>query len=229
MPRKAKNELPEEPIEYYRIVLVEDHAIVRTGIRALLASQPDMAIVGEAASGLEAVEMVKRLKPDLVILDLSLPEMDGLQVLENIRKDSPDSEILVLTMHFSEDIAREALRIGAIGFVLKSDADEDLLAAVDNARHKQSFFTGALAASMADNFVATPEERRAQADSKLTPREIQVITLLGAGRSNKEVAAELKVSTRTIESHRHHIMHKMKFASFSDLIKFAVRNKLVDL
>jgi len=138
----------------------------------------------------------------------------------------PETQVLVLTMHFSEEIAREALRLGAIGFVLKSDADTELLAAVDSARLHQPFFTGRLAMSMAQNFVSPPDPD--SADS-LTPREIEVVQLLAEGKSNKQTAAELKVSTRTVESHRHHIMKKMNFTSFSELVKFAVRNNLVEL
>lgn len=227
--KSAKNEPSDEFTQYYRVLLVDDHAIVRAGLRAVLANQLDLQVVGEAATGPDAVALAGKLKPDLVILDLTLPQMDGLQALEQIRKEAPESQVLVLTMHFSDEVAREALRLGAIGYVLKSDADEDLLAAVDNARHRQSFFTGALAVSMTENFIATPAEQKAREDAKLTPREVQVITYLAAGKSNKEVAGELKVSVRTIESHRHHIMQKMKFTSFSDLVKFAVRQNLVDL
>lgn len=214
----------------YRILIVDDHPVVRLGLRALLSSQPGVEVCGEATTGPEAIEETKKLKADLVILDLTLPDKNGLEVLEEVRKDSPDTEVLVLTMHFSEDVAREALRMGAIGYVLKSDADAELLAAIDNARHHQPFFTSQLALTMAQNFIS-PQAGSGDdpgADA-LTPRELQVIQLLAAGKSNKQVAAELKVSTRTVESHRHHIMRKMNFTSFSDLVRFAVRNNLVEL
>lgn len=214
----------------YRILIVDDHAVVRHGLRALLNSQPGVEVCGEAITGPEAIEEAKKSKPDLVILDLTLPEKNGLEVLAAIRADSPDTEVLVLTMHFSEEIAREALRLGAIGYVLKSDADTELLAAVDNARHHQPFFTGQLAMTMAQNFIAPQAgSGEEQGAAPLTPREIEVVQLLADGKSNKQVAAELKVSTRTVESHRHHIMKKMNFASFSDLVRFAVRNNLVEL
>jgi len=207
-------------------MLVDDHPVVRLGLRALLGSQPGLEVCCEATTGSEAVEEAKHCKPDLVILDLTLPEQNGLDVLEAIRAELPETQVLVLTMHFSEEIAREALRLGAIGFVLKSDADTELLAAVDSARLHQPFFTGRLAMSMAQNFVSPPDPD--SADS-LTPREIEVVQLLAEGKSNKQTAAELKVSTRTVESHRHHIMKKMNFTSFSELVKFAVRNNLVEL
>lgn len=213
-----------------RILIVDDHAVVRRGLRALLNSQPGVEVCCEATTGPEAIEEAKTCKPDLVILDLTLPEKNGLEVLGAIRADSPETEVLVLTMHFSEEIAREALRLGAIGYVLKSDADTELLAAVDNARHHQPFFTGQLAMTMAQNFIS-PQAGSGEEPGvvSLTPREIEVVQLLADGKSNKQVAAELKVSTRTVESHRHHIMKKMNFTSFSDLVRFAVRNNLVEL
>jgi DNA-binding NarL/FixJ family response regulator len=137
-------------------------------------------------------------------------------------------------MHFSEQIAREVLRCGAIGYVLKSDADTELLAAVDHARHRQPFFTGQLAVSMAESFIQTvpeveaPVENKELAGTSLTGREVQVIQLLADGKSNKQVADTLGVSTRTVERHRNHIMHKMGFTSFSDLIRFAVRANLIE-
>jgi len=210
----------------YRVMVVDDHTVVRLGLRALVQSQPGVELCCEAVTGEEAIEVAKQCKPDLVILDLTLGERNGLEVLEALRAELPETEVLVLTMHFSEEIARETLRLGAIGYVLKSDADTDLLAAIDNARHHQPFFTSRLAATMAQNFVSP---QTGVDGNTLTPRETEVVRLLASGKSNKQVAGELKVSTRTVESHRHHIMKKMNFASFSELVKFAVRNDLVDL
>jgi len=229
MARKSVAVEPEPMfIQPYRIMIVDDHSVVRLGLRSLLASQPGVEVACEAVTGPEAIEEAKRCKPDLVILDLTLPGKNGLEVLEAIHAELPETEVLVLTMHFSEEIAREALRLGALGFVLKSDADTELLAAVDNARLHQPFFTSRLAITMAQNFVSL-QSPEGQAEQALTPREIEVVRLLAEGKANKQVAAELKVSTRTIESHRHHIMKKMNFTSFSELVKFAVRNNLVDL
>jgi DNA-binding NarL/FixJ family response regulator len=213
----------------YRILLVDDHPVVRRGIRAILDSQPGLQVCGEAADGAEAMELVKKDKPDLVVLDLTMPKMNGLEVTAAVREQSPETTVLVLSMHFSEELAREALRCGALGNMLKSDADAELLAAVDHMRHHEPFFTAKLAVTMAENFVAGPAEGdpEGQSDSPLTDREIQVVQLLAEGKSNKEVAAALGVSTRTVESHRNHIMRKMSFTSFSDLIRFAVRNNLV--
>jgi len=215
----------------YRVLIADDHAVVRHGLRSLLTSQPGIEVCSEAASGEEAVERVKKDKPDLLVLDLTMPEMNGLEVARVVREESPDTDILVLTVHFSEEIAREILRCGALGYILKSDADTELLAAVDHARHREPFFTGRLALSMAENFMREPPEPEPPElkleEIPLTNRELQVIKLLASGKSNKQVAGALSVSTRTVESHRNHIMRKMNFTSFSDLIRFAVRAKLI--
>jgi DNA-binding NarL/FixJ family response regulator len=218
----------------YRVVVADDHAIVRRGVRSLLEMQPGIEVAAEATNGLEALDLVRKLKPDLVVLDLTMPEMNGLELARAIREENKTTDMLVLTMHFSEEVAREALRCGAMAYVLKSDADNDLLAAVDHVRHKQPFFTGLLASSMAENFVNVPEDAEnapgesAEGGVTLTPREIDVITLLAQGKSNKEAASALGVSARTVESHRNHIMRKMNFSSFSEMIRFAIRNKIVD-
>ncbi len=217
----------------YRILIADDHAVVRRGLRALLASQPGIEVCCEASSGAEALDYLKKEKPDLMVLDLTMPEMNGLEVARVAREESPTTDILVLSMHFSEDIAREVLRCGAIGYVLKSDADTELLSAVDHARQRQPFFTGKLAISMAESFMQEPAAGPEAPTSKelagtpLTGREIQVIQLLADGKSNKQAADALGVSTRTVESHRNHIMRKMGFTSFSDLIRFAVRTNLI--
>ncbi len=213
----------------YRVMIADDYPIVRRGVRNLLEAQPGIEVAWEASNGSEAIQMIKAGKPDLVILDLTMPEIGGLDVLTTGKQDSPSTEFLVLSMHFSDELAREVLRCGAIGYVLKSDADSELLAAVDHIRHHQPFFTTTLAVSMARNFVdgrgdAAPDEELLQ----LTQRELEVIRLLASGKSNKEAAADLGVSPRTVESHRSRIMRRLNFRSFSDLVRFAVRERLVE-
>jgi two-component system, NarL family, response regulator NreC len=225
----------------YRVLVADDHGVVRHGLRVLLESQPGVQVCGEAQTGLEAIDYVKKEKPDLLILDLTMPDMNGLEAMRAIRKESPSTDVVILTMHFSEEVARELLRCGALGYVLKSDADTELLAALDHARHRQPFFTGRLAISMAQNYVRRPGETTGSGvitgsgedgvlpNAALTPRESEVVKLLAEGKSNKEAASTLGVSTRTIESHRNHIMRKLNFASFSELIRFALRTHLVEL
>jgi DNA-binding NarL/FixJ family response regulator len=214
----------------YKILVVDDHSIVRRGIRSLLETQPDMQVCAEAADGVTAMEQVIKERPNLVVLDLTMPEKNGLEVTRLIREESPSSEVLILTMHFSEEVAREVLRCGARGYILKSDADSELLAAVRHIKNNKPFFTGKLAASMAESFVrdtrGSGNNGKAE-DVALSNREMEVVQLLARGKSNKQAAAMLGVSTRTVESHRNHIMRKMEFGSFSDLIRFAIRSNLI--
>lgn len=219
-----------DPIRRFRIVLVDDHPVVRRGLRSILESRVGMEVCYEASNGRDALEYVKKHKPDLVVADLTMPELNGLELTSAVRAESPETEVLVLSVHFSEELAREVLRSGALGYVLKSDADSDLLAAVDHVRNHRPFFTSALALTMAQEFAEGPIEgvdASGRPASPLTEREMQVVKLLAEGKSNKQVAATLGVSTRTVESHRNHIMRKMTFTSFSDLVRFAVRTNLV--
>jgi DNA-binding NarL/FixJ family response regulator len=221
-------------VNSYRVVVADDHAVVRHGLRVLLESQPGVQVCGEARTGAEAMDGVRREKPDLLVLDLTMPDMNGLEVMRAVRRESPATDVLVLTMHFSEELAREVLRCGALGYVLKSDADSQLLAALDDVRHHQPFFTNRLKVSMAREYVRRPLDSAGSVagdvvpTSPLSPRELEIVRLLAEGKSNKELASTLGVSTRTIESRRSHIMNKMNFASFSDLVRFAVRNKLIE-
>jgi len=208
-----------------RILLVDDHAVVRHGLRFLLSSQAGIEVCGDVSTAEDAIDFVKREPPDLVVLDLTLPEMSGLDATRHIKEISPATEVLVLTMHFTEELAREVLRAGAIGYVLKSDADTELLTAVQHAQQHQPFFTSSLATAMAERFVGNSAE--VLPGTPLTGREVKIVQLLASGKSNKEVAKQLGVSTRTVESHRNHIMRKMNFANFSELIRFAVRANLI--
>ncbi|MGH9714086.1 MAG: response regulator [Candidatus Acidiferrales bacterium] len=215
----------------YRVLVVDDHDVVRRGVRSLLESQPGVEVCSEASNGYEALENVKRDKPNLVVLDLTMPEMNGLEAARAIREAAPESDVLILSMHFSEEIAREVLRVGARGYVLKSDANTELLIAVQRLRQGKSFFTSRLATSMTDIFVNGPSDSSNKGllpGTPLTNRELEIVQLLAEGKSNKETAGALGVSTRTIESHRNHIMRKMGFTSFSDLVRFAIRNSLVE-
>jgi DNA-binding NarL/FixJ family response regulator len=177
--------------------------------------------------------MSKKNKPNLVLLDLTMPEMNGLEAARAIREESPETDVLILTMHFSEDVAREVLRSGARGYVLKSDADSELVAAVRHVQQHKPFFSGRLAMTMVESFVNEEREGEPSTDHPLpgcplTARELEIVQLLATGKISKEVAATVGISTRTVESHRNHIMKKMNFSSFSELMRFAIRNHLVE-
>ena len=212
-------------------MIADDHAVVRRGVRAMLESQPGIEICAEASDGLETVDSIKKEKPDLLVLGLTMPKMNGLEVIRSVREESPSTDILVLTMHFSDELARECRSFGARAYILKSDAGTELLAAVDSLRyHQRPYFTCQLAVIMTETLArsSVPGVESAIPGPTLTERELDVLQLLASGMSNKETAGVLDVSTRTIESHRNHIMDKMKFDSFSDLVRFALRHNLID-
>jgi DNA-binding NarL/FixJ family response regulator len=212
-----------------RILVVDDHAVVRRGVRALLESEDGWEVVGEASTGREAVEHSRRLLPHVVVMDLSLPELSGLDATRQILKDAPKTEVLVLTMHHAEELAAEVLRAGARGYILKSDADANLIAAVRALKEHKPFLSPAVTEFMLDDFVRT---RSATGDAPrrnpLTPRERQIVQLIAGGQSAKEVASLLGLSVKTIESHRTNILHKLRLRSISDLVRYAVRNKIVE-
>lgn len=211
-----------------RIIIVDDHAVVRRGVRALLESQPGWEVAGEAVTGREAVDLAKRLCPDIVVMDLSLPELNGLDAARQILKDSPRTEVLVLTMHHSEELVRNVLQAGARGYVLKSDADASLIAAVESLRVHKPFLTSTVTEFVLDDYVHRAEEDVVNAGT-VTPREREIIQLLAEGKSNKETASALGVSVKTVEAHRANIMRKLRLRSVSDLVRYAIRNKIVQV
>jgi DNA-binding NarL/FixJ family response regulator len=211
-----------------RIVIVDDHAVVRRGVRALLEAQKGWEVVAEAANGREAVEMAKRLRPDVVVMDLSLPELTGLEATRQIVKESPGAEVLVLTMHHSEQLARDVLQAGARGYILKSDADQSLIAAVDSLRQHKPFLTSKVTEFVLEGYMrGTQVAGDGAPPAIITPREREIVQLIAEGQSNKEAAARLGVSVKTIEAHRANIMRKLRLRSISDLVRYAIRNKIV--
>jgi DNA-binding NarL/FixJ family response regulator len=209
-----------------RILIVDDYDVVRRGIRTLLESEPGWEVCGEARTGPAALEAAARLKPDLAILDLGLPELHGLEVARRILQLHPETEILVLTMHASEELIRQVLRAGAHGYVLKSDAAEQLVAAVRSLERHQPFLTTRVTEVVLDGFL------KGMADDAvgeaLTPREREVLQLVAEGRSSKSIAAGLGVTVKTIESHRASLMRKLHLRTVADLVRYAVRNGLVE-
>jgi DNA-binding NarL/FixJ family response regulator len=210
-----------------RILVVDDHAIVRRGVRALLDTQGGWEVCGEATTGREAVELASRLRPDVVVMDLSLPELNGLEATRQIMKQSPATEILVLTMHHSEELARDVLHAGARGYLLKSDADQNLIAAVESLRQHKPFLTSKVTEFMLDGYVRGETREDGAPKVAPTPREREIIQLLAEGNSNKETAWALGISSKTIEAHRANIMRKLRLRSVSDLVRYAIRNKIV--
>jgi DNA-binding NarL/FixJ family response regulator len=213
-----------------RILIADDHEVVRRGMRVLLESQPDWEVVGETANGREAVERAVTLAPDVVVLDITMPGLNGLEATRRIRTAVPGAEVLVLTVHESEQVVREVLDAGARGYVLKSDAGHDLVAAVDALAHHRPFFTSTVAAMVLEGYLGRPAPASSGAPSgrRLTSRESEVVQLLAEGRSNKEVAEALGISVKTAEAHRSNVMRKLDLHSIGELVRYAVRNKMVE-
>ncbi len=214
-----------------RIVVADDHSVVRRGVRALLETRKGWKVCGEAATGAEAVEQVKRLNPDIVIMDISMPEMNGLEAIRQIHAIAPEVGILTLTMHDSGPMFRGAMEAGAHGYVLKSDLDERLIEAVEAICAHRAFFSPSISQAVVGDFIQGVGRGRLRTRDPvaLTPRQLQVLQLLAQGKTNKEVASTLGISTRTAETHRYQIMSRLKIQTLSELVLFAVRNHLVEL
>jgi DNA-binding NarL/FixJ family response regulator len=221
-----------------RILIAEDHEVARQGIRALLESHPGWEVSAEAKDGREAVEFAGSIRPDLVVLDIGMPNLNGLEAARQILAASPNVPILILTMHDSDQVVREVLRAGARGFLLKSDAGRDLVAAVEALEMNRTFFTtkvsqmvlnGYLDRENPDGREEVNEPREDDAPPVLTGREREVIQLLAEGKTSKEVAVALHLSVKTAETHRTNLMRKLGLHSVADLTRYAVRNGIVQV
>lgn len=221
---------PRKSMKACRILVADDHELVRRGVRALIDTRPGWEVCGEAATGREAVEQAKRLKPDVVILDVSMPQLNGLEATEQILRAVPKTEVLVLTIHESEQIEREVLAAGAHGYILKSDDGRDLLAAVESLLRHRPYFTAKVSHMVLEDHLrgSSPPSEGEEWRSTLTPREREVFQLLAEGNSNKEVSSKLKISLKTAEAHRARLMHKLDLHSTSDIVHYAIRNKIVE-
>ena len=207
-----------------RILLADDHAMVRQGFRMILSSQPDMQIVGEAGNGKEAVEMTEKLLPDVIVMDVAMPELNGIEATRKIIAALPRSRILALSMHKDSVYVREILRAGARGYLLKDSIDSDLLAAVRAVAKGEGYLSPAVSDAVLTDYrkhVTAPLDL-------LTSREREVLQMIAVGKTNKDVANELKLSVYTVDAHRGRIMEKLNLHSTGELVRFAVRNGLID-
>jgi len=212
-----------------RILVADDHELVRRGIRGLLRAHRGWRVIGEATNGREAVEKTNKLKPDVAILDISMPDLDGLQATRRIREVAPRTSIVVLTMHESDQMVRRVLDAGALGYVLKSDLAAHLVKAVKDVSAGKLFLTPRVSDIVLKGFLKNGKQPEPIEDSRArpTPREVQVIRLVAEGKANKEIAAELGITLRTVETHRAKIMLKLGMHSLAELIHYAIRNKIV--
>jgi DNA-binding NarL/FixJ family response regulator len=218
-----------------RILIADDHEVARGGVRALIEAHPGWEVCAEAKDGREAVERAATTSPDLVLLDIGMPNLNGLEAARQILAASPETAILILTMHDSDNTVREVLRAGARGYVLKSDAGKDLVAAIDALQRQRTFFTTRVSKMVLDGYLGremSPQASEYDGDASgdvLTSREREVIQLLAEGRTSKEVAVTLNLSVKTAETHRTNLMRKLGLHSVADLTRYAVRNGIVQV
>jgi DNA-binding NarL/FixJ family response regulator len=215
-----------------RILVADDHEIVRRGLCSLLQKHEGWEICGEAGDGRDAVEKAKQLKPDVVILDVGMPNLNGLDATRQLMQHDPNFKVIVLTITDSDQVIREALDSGARGFVLKSDAARDLVSAVEALQHKRMFFTprvnDLVLAGFLDKGHAISRNEPPSLPT-LTAREREITQLLAEGKSSKEVASLLNLSTKTVETHRSNIMRKLSFHSIRDLVVYAIKNNIIQI
>ncbi len=214
-----------------RILVADDHSIVRRGVRALLETRPGWKVCGEAATGAEAVKQAKKLRPDVVVIDITMPDLNGFEATRQIRAATPQTEVLVLTVHESEQALREVLDAGALGYVSKSDLDLNLSTAIESLLRHKPFLSSRVSEMMLEGYLKrdVPPKPVGAGPTILTPRQREIVRLLAEGKTNKEVALALGISVKTAETHRNNIMRKLHLRSFSHLVRYAVRHNLVEV
>ena len=208
-----------------RILLADDHAVVRRGLRALLEARQDFEVCAEASNGREAVELALHHKPDVAVLDISLPIVNGIEATRQIRREAPGTEVMIFTLHDRESEIRDVLHAGARGYVLKSEADEQIVRAVEALARHHAYFSDHVSETLLDTFVE--QAGSASNGIALTAREREVVQLIAEGNSNKKIAHLLSISVKTVETHRSASMRKLDIHSTAELVRYAVRHRLI--
>lgn len=222
--------IPDVAMKTLRILIADDHDLMRRGVKSLLQAHPGWEVCGEAHTGREAVAKAEELKPDVVIMDISMPELNGVEAARRIRKVSPASEVLILSVHYSDQLIREILDAGVRGYMVKSDSDRELVVAVETLASHKPFFTPRATEVILSNFssAASHSEPLELVGDRLTSREREIVQLLAEGKSSKEVASSLCISVKTAETHRANIMRKLQLHTVSELVRYAVRNQIIE-
>ena len=213
-----------------RILLADDHDVVRRGLRALLQEHSDWEVCGEAPSGREAVDLARELQPDIAIVDLMMPDLNGLETTRQIRKASGRTQVLIFTMHQNETLVHDVLDVGARGYLLKTDAEENVVTAVEALLRHQPYFSAQISETVLEGFLRSGRQGVGvdPAMPRLTPREREIIQLLAEGHRNKKIALTLGISVKTVETHRTTLMRKIGVKSIVELVRYAVRNHLTE-
>ena len=213
-----------------RILAADDHDILRRGLKQLLTARPGWEICAEAKTGREAVTLAEQHKPDIVVMDVSMPDLNGLEAARRIHKALPKTGIIMLTLHFSDQLVKDIVESGARAYVMKSDADRDLVNAIEALVSNRTFFTARAADMLLNDFSErnAPVQPQPPTPSRLTSREREIVQLLAEGKSSKEVAVALGISVKTAETHRANIMRKLQLHSVSELVRYAIKNQIIE-
>jgi two-component system response regulator NreC len=212
-----------------RVLVVDDHALVREGIASLLRAMPEIEVLGEAEDGLGAIEQARQLRPDVVVMDIGMPKMTGVEATRHIREEMPDVQVVALTIHDSEEYLFQMLRAGATGYVLKKAHPSEMLAAIEAAVRHETYLTPAMAKGLVADYLRRAREGEEDPSYReLTDREREVLKLIAEGYTNNEIAELLHVSVKTVQAHRAHIMEKLDLHRPAALVKYAIRKGLVE-
>jgi DNA-binding NarL/FixJ family response regulator len=211
------------------VLLADDHTVVRQGLRALLEAEEDMSVVGEAENGRQAVQMVKRLQPDVVVMDIAMPSLNGLEATRQISKESPKSHVLILSSYSDDEYVQQLTDAGASGYLVKQTAANDLVVAIREAKKGNAFFSPAISKRLLEHYRTSlnqpPDQKKS---TKLTPRELEVLQLIAEGHANKQIASELFISIKTVEKHRQQLMHKLNIHDVAGLTRYAISKRIIE-
>lgn len=220
--------MKRSPTKRIRILLVDDHPIVLSGLRNSLSSQTRFEVVGEAANATQAIHLAKERKPDIILMDISMPGMNGLEATRILRKEARDAKVIILTMHNNKEYILEIIRAGAWGYILKDTSPAELSRAIERVHAGETFFSSSVSQLFVDNYVRKSDNPSKDVPIDLTSREARIVSLIGSGSGRKEIAQSMHLSVRTVDAHKYRIMKKLRLRKVADLIRFALKGGFVE-